>query len=145
MTNTSFSAMIEPLALAVQRAKKPLMDATIRILLRYADRNTPEKSGVLRRGNQSDVVASGDYGRVFNQVPYAGFVHNGTPPHVIVPKRPGGVLVFQIGGKTIFTKRVNHPGTNANPFYDRAVQQSDDERMALLQRTGDTIVARSRG
>lgn len=137
----SLTAIIAPLAQGVQLQKKLLIDVTIRILLRYADRNTPQKTGQLRRGNQSEVVASGDYGRVFNQVPYANYVHGGTRPHVIRPRSPGGVLAFKIGGQMVFTKRVNHPGTKANPFYDRAIEQSEGERMALLQRTGDQIVA----
>ena len=139
MSNT-FASIIAPVVAGVQRAKKPLMDETIRILLRYADRNTPDKTGTLRRGNQSDVSASGDYGRVFNQVPYANYVHGGTRPHVIRPRSPGGVLAFTIGGQMIFAKRVNHPGTRANPFYDHAVSQSASEINALLARTGLQIM-----
>ena len=139
--SSTFASIIAPIAAGLTRNKKPLMDDTIRILLRYADRNTPNKTGTLRRGNQSEVIASGDYGRVFNQVPYANFVHGGTRPHVIRPRSPGGVLAFKIGGQMIFTKRVNHPGTKANPFYDHAVSQSTSERDALLARTGDQILA----
>lgn len=121
--------------------KAALMRATVGILLRYANRNTPEVSGTLKRGNQSNVVASGDYGRVFNQVPYAHYVHGGTKPHVIRPKQPGGVLAFSVGGVMVFTRKVNHPGTKANPFYERAIDQSEGERMFLLGRTGDQILA----
>jgi hypothetical protein len=32
------------------------------------------------------------------------------------------LLVFQIGGATVFTRRVNHPGTKGNPFLVRAAQ-----------------------
>jgi len=52
---------------------------------------------------------------------YAAFVTMGTRPHVIRPKSPTGVLVFPWRGKTVFTRRVQHPGTQANPFYDRVV------------------------
>lgn len=36
-----------------------------------------------------------------------------TRPHVIVPRRAGGVLVFELAGQTIFTRRVDHPGSSA--------------------------------
>ena len=138
--SSTFASIIAPVVAGVQRNKKPLMDETIRILLRYADRNTPDKTGTLRRGNQSEVSASGDYGRVFNQVPYANYVHGGTRPHVIRPRSPGGVLAFTIGGQMVFAKRVNHPGTKANPFYDHAVSQSASERDAMLARVGLQIM-----
>ena len=121
--------------------KMSLISETIAILLKFANRLTPEHTGLLKRGNQSEVVASGDYGRVYNQVPYATFVHNGTKPHPIYPKKAGGVLVFQIGGKTVFARKVNHPGTKAQPFYQAAIDQSANERERLLQLIGDQIVA----
>lgn len=48
--------------------------------------------------------------------PYAPYVDQGTKPHVITPKRPGGVLVFTENGQKIFARKVNHPGTKAQPF-----------------------------
>ncbi|MDZ7742981.1 MAG: hypothetical protein U5Q03_14915 [Bacteroidota bacterium] len=57
-----------------------------------------------------------------SDVEYAQFVTMGTRPHVIVPRKPGGVLVFQAGGQTVFAKRVNHPGTGPNDFFDRVIR-----------------------
>lgn len=54
---------------------------------------------------------------------YAAFVTMGTSPHVIRPRQPNGVLVFNVGSQTVFTRRVNHPGTQANPFYDDVVNR----------------------
>jgi hypothetical protein len=42
--------------------------------------------------------------------------HEGTRPKVILPKNPGGVLVFGKGTRVIKTERVMHPGTRANRF-----------------------------
>lgn len=47
---------------------------------------------------------------------YAPFVEYPTAPHVIEPKTPGGVLAFKIGDRTVFARRVMHPGTQAQPF-----------------------------
>lgn len=54
--------------------------------------------------------------------PYAGYVEYGTKPHVIKPKRPEGVLVFKVGGTTVYAKKVNHPGTKAQPYVAPAFQ-----------------------
>lgn len=40
---------------------------------------------------------------------YAEMLDEGTRPHVIVP-RNAKVLVFNVGGDTVFARRVNHPG-----------------------------------
>ena len=42
--------------------------------------------------------------------------HEGTRPRVILPKNPGGVLVFSKGTRVIKTERVMHPGTKPNRF-----------------------------
>lgn len=42
--------------------------------------------------------------------------HQGTRPRLILPKNPGGVLVFSKGTRVIVTKRVMHPGTKPNRF-----------------------------
>jgi len=49
---------------------------------------------------------------------YAQYVSSGTRPHVILPKR-GKALRFVIAGRTVFARRVNHPGTRANPYLTR--------------------------
>jgi hypothetical protein len=47
---------------------------------------------------------------------YAIFVHEGTGPHPIVP-RTAKVLRFPTrGGRIVYTTKVNHPGTDAQPF-----------------------------
>lgn len=38
-----------------------------------------------------------------------------TAPHIIRPRRPGGVLAFESGGQTIFARLVNHPGSRIAP------------------------------
>ena len=53
--------------------------------------------------------------------PAASYVMNGTRPHEIRPRRPGGVLRFTTGGRTVFARRVDHPGTKPNPFLWKAM------------------------
>ncbi len=47
--------------------------------------------------------------------PIGIFVHEGTRPHEIVPRR-ARVLAFTVGGEKVFATRVSHPGTRARPF-----------------------------
>lgn len=50
------------------------------------------------------------------------FVLDGTRPHLIRPRRRN-VLRFQIGGRVVYSKLVRHPGTKANDFMKRALEQ----------------------
>lgn len=65
-----------------------------------------------------------------SDVSYAPMVHDGTPPHVIRPKRAYTLsrgrkpaLRFTVGGRVVYARVVNHPGTKARPFLDDAVRQ----------------------
>lgn len=56
--------------------------------------------------------------------PYAVYVEYGTAPHEIRPVR-ASVLCFEgPKGGLVFTRLVNHPGTRANPFMQRAADET---------------------
>lgn len=61
---------------------------------------------------------TGQYVTVGSDVPYALLHHEGSKPHVITPQN-GKVLRFQRGSQVIFTEKVFHPGTRANPYLRR--------------------------
>lgn len=54
-------------------------------------------------------------------VPYARYVLDGTPPHLIRP-RAARALRFTQGGQTHFSQLVHHPGTRANKFPEKAIR-----------------------
>lgn len=56
------------------------------------------------------------------------YLEFGTRPHVIEPRDPDGVLAFEIDGKTVFAKKVLHPGTKPLGFV--RMTQSDIDRSA---------------
>lgn len=100
----------------------------------------PVDTGLLRgRHDMSVRVGSSRVdGRVFNDAKYASSVHNGTSPHEIVGRaqrrvtrgnRRSGVktLRFQVGGSVIFRRRVQHPGTRANPWLREAAKRVASE------------------
>lgn len=54
--------------------------------------------------------------------PYAAPVHEGARAHVIRP-RNARALRFEIDGRVVFARRVNHPGQRAQPFLRNAVHR----------------------
>ncbi|MGW3447348.1 hypothetical protein [Streptomyces sp. NPDC001076] len=54
--------------------------------------------------------------------PAVRFVLDGTRPHLIRPRRPKGVLRFEVDGRVVFTRLVRHPGTRPNDFMARALR-----------------------
>jgi hypothetical protein len=50
------------------------------------------------------------------------FVVNGTRPHMIFPRRQGGVLRFTVGGRVVYARYVNHPGNKPNDFLRQALR-----------------------
>lgn len=68
------------------------------------------------------------------------FVDRGTKAHEILGsgrKNPPNTLMFQIGGRTIFAPKVDHPRTKRNPFISRAAQSSLDDSSFK-----DTVISR---
>lgn len=65
--------------------------------------------------------ANGMIGSVESRAAHSRPVADGAKPHEIMP-RNASVLRFQIGSKTVFARRVSHPGNAANLFWWRAIQ-----------------------
>ncbi len=56
---------------------------------------------------------------------HAVMLHQGTIPHVIVPRRAKFLRFNHRGtGKVVVTRRVNHPGTAANDFMVRGLKKA---------------------
>lgn len=55
------------------------------------------------------------YVEVGAKVPYAYDHHEGTRRHTI-RATPGRVMRFNVGGKVVYAKKVDHPGTKATKF-----------------------------
>jgi hypothetical protein len=65
----------------------------------------------------------------------ARWIAEGTRPHAIEAKA-ATVLRFIADGKTVYAKRVEHPGTRPHPFLDQAL---DDRREAILARLAAAV------
>jgi len=62
--------------------------------------------------------------KVTSEAKHSMMVHEGTRPHIITARRPGGWLRFRGRDRGIhYARVVHHPGTIANPFLRRALEQ----------------------
>lgn len=59
---------------------------------------------------------------VFANAEYAPFVEFGTGPHLIEP-RNRKALMFPVGKRYVFAKRVRHPGSRPYPFFYRDFEE----------------------
>lgn len=62
--------------------------------------------------------------KVVSTNPHSLLVHNGSPAHRIAPRRRGGYLRFEVGGRIVYARMVNHPGYRGNPFLTDALKQA---------------------
>lgn len=104
----------------------------------------PHRTYELRDSIDGQVLssdASGATGELRATAEHASYVRDGTPPHEITPRR-GRFLRFEVGGKTVFATKVNHPGTKPNDFWKRAAEKAEDVLEREAQRAADQFAAR---
>lgn len=106
----------------VEKNKKTAMSRVVLQGEAIAKREAPVRTGNLRRTITSRVEAGGDRGRIGTNASYARAVHEGTKPRVIKATNKRA-LAFVVGGQRIVRKSVRHPGTRANPFFDRTMDR----------------------
>ena len=106
------------------------METKVRRVTAAARRLAPKKTGKLRasiRMDRRDAQGRFSVGgrariasyEVSANTPYAGYVHNGTRPHII-RVRNARVLT---DGVNFFGQVVRHPGTRPQPFLTQALKQ----------------------
>lgn len=88
----------------------------------YAPRKTGELAESIRRHGGTTVLGDVREGRIVAEAPQGRYTDEGTHPHVIRPRKVGGVLVFEWRGQTVFARHVNHPGNRAKPWWERALR-----------------------
>lgn len=115
----------ETLEKGVQRALKDTTVEMVRVSKREAPTNKQGRGGNLRQSIHS-YSKNKDTNVITASAKYAYWVHQGTDPHIIRVKRKK-VLADRRGN--IFGKVVNHPGTKANPFFERTVEKVDTPKI----------------
>lgn len=107
--------------------------------LAVIDMTTVRRTGALRDGTLA-YQRSSRQGIFFSSAKHAIFVNDGTRPHVIEARR-AKMLRFEIGGQTIFRRRVNHPGTKPRPFAAMARAAGEAVTQIAAQARADEIAA----
>lgn len=119
------SYFIPPAGVELEAAQQaaPQMRRLGRAITRTAKRRVNVRTGHLRStiGDRTTVIGPTVLTEAYSTARYSRFVHDGSRPHVIVPRR-ARALRFTIGGRVVFSKRVFHPGYRGNPYLASAVQ-----------------------
>lgn len=82
------------------------------------------KSGALEQSLRW--IKANDEHVIYNDLqraPHARFVHWGTRPHVIRPKKRKA-LRWPVGGTFAFAKKVNHPGYEGDAYFVKAAAEA---------------------
>ncbi len=82
-------------------------------------KEAPIDKGTLRKYINYELKR--DFARVYTNVAYAYWVHEGTRPHVIKAKNTK--TLFRKGAEHPI-KQVNHPWYKGNPFFTRAIDKT---------------------
>lgn len=90
----------------------------------------PKRSGYL--ASQISSVVEGDSAAIYAKAPYSAYVEFGTRPHLILPKR-AKALRFEVDGEVVFARRVQHPGTQPQPYLFPAVYEAIPELIEGLK------------
>lgn len=99
------------------------------------------RTGLLERSVQVDTRYAYQADVYLNErmAKYAPFVHRGTKPHMIRPKRKAfgkqrRALRWVKSGRFVFARGVRHPGTKADPFLYEALESSRGEVDRIFRR-----------
>lgn len=71
----------------------------------------------------SNLTLGGD-NPTWQNIPLALIIEHGTKPHFITPRTPEGVLRWEDENGVHFAKWVWHPGTRANPHWEKAFNRN---------------------
>lgn len=106
--------------------------------------NTPTSTGTLAKSITRELTPT--YAKIYPQLGYGLFVHEGTKPHGI-PKRellPGGTLYRWAQKKGIspyaVARAIARKGTKANPWMARTSEQEAENVFKEFERALDDIV-----
>jgi len=110
------------------------------VLQRNIRQEAPIKTGSLKRSIMTSV--SYPTATVTEQEKYGRMVEEGTRPHIILPKSKKAL--FWKGAFSPY-KVVHHPGTKANPFFQRGIDRSKDAMLDPFIKVAEKLVTMMAG
>jgi hypothetical protein len=117
-------------------------DAVRDVILFALKDEAPVKTGELRDSldaKQSTSYAGGIRLEFTADAPHTKYVIGGTKPHEILPRNAKALAFYGSDGELHFAKRVQHPGTQPNPFHERAWDRAKDDVFNILLQTAREI------
>lgn len=127
---------LERLVGGVGSTMQSLVQETSDALTPYVRQNAPvghyfDRMGNPREGGQlkeSLRFVVGQWGAVLEGAPQGVFVISGTVEHDIYPRRARALAFYwEKIGQSVAMAHVNHPGTKANDFRQKGLQEAIDE------------------
>lgn len=108
--------------------------------LSEARSSAPTDTGELRSKIDGQVLSSTS-GEIVSRAQHSSYVNSGTKAHTIEPRRKS-VLRFEGGDGPVFARRVQHPGTAAQPFMDEAERTAQSTLTSKTVATVDAAAAK---
>lgn len=121
-----FADDVEDVETQIEATLDQAVEKTSLRVERKAKQNVPIDTGTLRNSLKQRQVGTAEYA-VGTNVGYGKYVEFGTSGYTVTPNDDDGVLVFQAGGETVFTKRAEIPPRDPNPYLRPAVLNSEDD------------------
>lgn len=121
--------------LDLKNAREKRLKESAILLEGEAKKEAPVDKGVLRKYIRSKVYT--DYAMIYNNISYALYVHEGTKAHLIKPKERKG-LFWKWAPHPV--KSVRHPWTKANPFFNRALSNSETRIQKRFSEIINTLI-----
>lgn len=107
------------------RQARSVVTRTTRRTMNRSQVFVPVDTGYLRSSAKMNVGGAGlvVVGEVTYTAEYAAAVHNGRRALTIRPKRPGGRLRFEVGGRVVYARQVHQPARAGRPYLSTALRE----------------------
>jgi hypothetical protein len=111
------------------------LEARTKKTVAQAKRQAGYRTGRLRTSIYSThtKIPNGQMIKIGSDVEYAYMHHQGTRPHVILPKGDHEFLRFNAGTRIVYTRMVNHPGTRPNRFLSMPLRKNFSDIGTILE------------
>jgi HK97 gp10 family phage protein len=105
-------------------AKNKILLTAAKLIQQEAKKLVPNKSWTLNKSIKYKLFK--DHAQVYSNLSYAKYVHEWTKPHLIKPLTKKS-LYREKDWIWYFSKLVHHPWTKANPFFETALENMENE------------------
>ncbi len=125
------------------KVRRKVMRQAVKAVALHVRENAPDSGrkhkGKLRKSIRYQVLDRGNKGEVKSTAPHAHLVHDGTAAHAIEARK--APLMFKGDGGLIHARRVQHPGSKAQPFLLDAEREMRPEVERLLKEGAEQALA----